>query len=392
MIYTVYSFNAEEVSKRLDRIAKKAEKYGVRFAYTVGEEHPVEVAVHEVDYINQVQFTSDTFKVAAVDFDIECDGLICSNGWQVLAKIEHGDDGNIVTPIGDSEIDVEWYSAPARCDHCGTNRVRAITFMVKNENGETRQVGRSCLKEYTGIDPATALMWAQVHDLFADDDINGIDAHGIRSSRVYDVADVLATACECIKRFGYRKADMVNSTRDMVVSAIGLNASAESIKKAKDIVNWLANEISETTVGIERDCVALARSGWAKERHFGRLCFMPVAYDREMERREREAKRNERNAREAEQSGYIGNVGDRITVRVAQMNVVTSWETQYGTTHLFKIVDENGNILMWKASTLLEIKGHYFESAENITIKCTVKEHSEYKGIKQTVVTRCKAI
>ena len=39
------------------------------------------------------------------------------------------------------------------CDHCETTRRRKTTVLVRSEtDGEVRQVGRSCLFEYTGID------------------------------------------------------------------------------------------------------------------------------------------------------------------------------------------------------------------------------------------------
>lgn len=40
MIFTVYADKAEEVSKRLDKLAKKATRYNVPFSYTVSDEHP----------------------------------------------------------------------------------------------------------------------------------------------------------------------------------------------------------------------------------------------------------------------------------------------------------------------------------------------------------------
>lgn len=63
--------------------------------------------------------------------------------------------------------------------------------------------------------------------------------------------------------------------------------------------------------------------------------------------------------------------------------------------YLHKFKDEHGNIFTWKTSDPL---GYWDEHGQwvhidegtQVTIKGTVKEHSEYKGIKQTVLTRCK--
>ena len=53
MTFTVYAELAEEVSKKLDRLAKKADAYGIQFFYSTGEEHPQLVAVREVDPVTQ---------------------------------------------------------------------------------------------------------------------------------------------------------------------------------------------------------------------------------------------------------------------------------------------------------------------------------------------------
>ena len=47
MIFTVYADKAEEVSKRLDKLAKKATRYNVPFSYTISDEHPETVNVFD---------------------------------------------------------------------------------------------------------------------------------------------------------------------------------------------------------------------------------------------------------------------------------------------------------------------------------------------------------
>ena len=97
---TIYADQIEDVTKRLDKLAKKAARYSIPFAYTIGEEHPETVRVRDVDPVTQTIYTVNTFTVAAVDVTIECDDLIKANGWTIRAKVEHSRDGNIVTGIG----------------------------------------------------------------------------------------------------------------------------------------------------------------------------------------------------------------------------------------------------------------------------------------------------
>lgn len=400
MEYTVYAGHLEEVIKHLDRMAKKAAKYGVPFGYKVGEEHPQTVNVYAVDPADgHTQYVERKYKVGAVDIEVDCDALIKQDGWTVLAHIEHGDNGNIVTSIGGAEIDNAWYTAPARCDHCNTNRNRAVTFMVKNKDGEIRQVGNTCLKEYTGIDHRVALMWAEVRDLFPQDFfVSESEFNEMRSARVFDVELILAHAVDAIKAKGYIKADDRDSTRDQVAKLLREDAipSAEGKAKAKQIVEWLVTECADT-IGIERDCFVLAQSGWAKRRHIGRLAYMPVAYDKAMERKAREEARAAGKAAEAERSGYVGKVGERVQFEIASAVCVSSWDTDYGKTYLQKFTDKDGNVFIWKTGNFVipdyEVGVIYSGKTEKlVSLKGTVKEHSEYDGVKQTVLTRCKGI
>lgn len=435
MFITVYADTVEEVTKRLDRLAKKAERYGVRFGYQAGEEHPERVRVMAYDEANHEYYEKESYTVAAVDIFIDCDGFIKSQGWQVLAKIEHGMDRddkacNIVTAFGAS--DPAWYGLAPACDHCHSNRFRKVTFVVEKD-GERRQVGSSCLKEYTGIDPATAAMWAEVRDLsdMGEDGLVAYEGCGYSHPKMFEAADVIALAIDSIKEYGYRKADMPNCTKGMVLDALDAykDPSAEAKAKATEVVEWLKERYDRANADdailnalyqqafrsdetgyewcedeeksrlyyakqeeinfawdavndIERNCAAMVKGGYVKANHVGRLCYIPIDYDKYLERKA-EAERRAA-AHEAEKSSqFVGAVGDRITVTAVAVKLVASWDTQYGTTYLYKWQDAAGNVFVWFASRRQDM-------TDGVTIKGTVKDHSERDGVKQTVLTRCK--
>lgn len=432
MKITVYAYKAEEVQKRLDKIAKKAARYSVPFSYSMSEEHPQDVAVKPLDPVEHCWYTDYVYTVAAVDFEIDCGGLIKQNGWTVCAKIEHGEEGNIVTGYNDYEIPVAWYSAPSKCDHCHTNRARSVTFMVRNENGQIKQVGKTCLHDYTGIFPEAAALWASVTDIEDTSccDISKEEWDTVYSGqRMYDVRDILACAVDSIAKDGYRKTDDPHSTKIAVLEAVKgrSNPSEAGYARADEIIAWALERAEKDKANraeldaiyhrafghtddwtqewvededaldeyhrrnrelfggwdavdsIERDCYAIIKSGYAKTKHFGRLVYLPVYYSKFLERKAKAEQRDAKNA----QSQHVGQVGERIKFTAAEATTVTSWETEWGTMWLEKIVDASGNVFMWKTSKCVEIKpGH--------VITGTIKEHSEYEGTKQTVLTRCK--
>lgn len=378
MTFTVYAELAQEVSKKLDRLAKKAVGYGVPFSYTVSEERPQKVAVRDVDPVTQTIQTVSTYTVAAVDFEVECDDLIRANGWTVCAKVEHGDKGNIVTAFGGCKAKPEWYTAAPHCDHCHTNRYRAVTFFCQHEDGSIRQVGRTCLKDYTGISPATAAMWAEVQDLMA----NGMDCtreqwEASRPAPMHEVLGILAHACDVIREFGYRKSAEPGSTRELVTARVlsGEQPSEAGLAEAREVVGWLSEMDPDEASDLEHNCIALARLGYAKLSHIGMLAYMPVGHRRRIER---QAQQKAAVAR----SEYVGEVGQRITLKAVTVALLSSWDGYYGTTWLYKFVDESGNVFIWRSS-------RPFTAENGATIRATVVDHNERDGVKQTIVNRC---
>lgn len=89
------------------------------------------------------------------------------------------------------------------------------------------------------------------------------------------------------------------------------------------------------------------------------------------------------------ESQFIGKIGDKITVEAkhthsAWFESKSPYTHRIETTYIHNFETPEGNVLTWKTGSYPEI------SSEKLTITGTVKEHSEYKGVKQTVLTRCK--
>lgn len=74
----------------------------------------------------------------------------------------------------------------------------------------------------------------------------------------------------------------------------------------------------------------------------------------------------------------------------------TCFNTMYGVMNIYTFNDGNGNCLIWKTGNDIcmyfeEVDDWgYAEVGDKVTLRATVKEHSEYKGTKQTVLTRAQ--
>jgi len=121
---------------------------------------------------------------------------------------------------------------------------------------------------------------------------------------------------------------------------------------------------------------------WCEANGYGRITFA--------EKKEAQEKGR---AKEREKQVYLGEINSRIELEVTYQNYF-SFDTHYGTTYIHRFVDDAGNVLIWKTSKGLYygVEGYDdgFEKGSRCRIKGTVKEHQEYRGDKQTVLTRCK--
>lgn len=125
-------------------------------------------------------------------------------------------------------------------------------------------------------------------------------------------------------------------------------------------------------------------------------------YAEEEARREAERKAKEeaeRIAREQEEaqerarkaiSQHVGQIGDKIDLDVvlekrAWFDVPSFRGFGTDTMYVFTFRDQQGNALVWKTG-----KGLIYEAGTQVHLTGTIKDHSEYKDEKQTVLTRCK--
>lgn len=380
MKFTIYLDRLEQVKKELDKIARKAQKIGVPFSYSVGAEHAQEVVVYKTDDITMRQYESYRFMAAAVDIEIS-DDIIRRDGWTITARIEHGDNGNIVDSFGGAEIPKSWSTCKPHCEHCNSKRFRKITFMVQR-GGDVKQVGKTCLKEYTGIDPSAAAAWAQVQNIVQDDFyIFDDDLDGDFRSRikVYDTTEAIEQAVESVSKFGYVRSDEHGSTKGDVYARLEEDApvSAESKATAADIVKWLTSYDDDDSLIL--NVKTMVQNEYVKPSRLGYIAYIPVAYQKYIDRMQEQAERRAA----AEKSAFVGAVGQRIKIKTATARLITSWETQYGYTYLYKFSDEQGNTLVWFASGAAKV-------ADGCTITGTIKAHNERNGEKQTVLTRCR--
>lgn len=92
--------------------------------------------------------------------------------------------------------------------------------------------------------------------------------------------------------------------------------------------------------------------------------------------------------REAEDaaSEWVGDIKERREFEIKVLFIIER-EGYYGPVDIIKMRDASGNMLTWFATS-----SHGLRKGDTALIKGTVKKHDEYKGVKQTVLTRCTVL
>lgn len=394
--YFIHESNMPRLEKRLAAIRNKCVKYGVYFDYKqIGEEFR--------EVINP-----DTGKSQMARFiEVEATGLVRHNNWTFVAVIEHmnGHGRNVVRQFNpDHDIPSRYYIAVPRCEHCNTSRVRKQTYLLHNGlTNEWKQVGGSCLKEFTqGLDAEAVAAYISLFD-------NMIQGESVQPStrmpKYFDTNVVLRIAYEVVRAFGYRNTEDFQPTRDDVVRLYDYLQgykmgdkivedikdqiekghidpdSRDAVEFVKNFRQWLSKE--DTTFGYMMNLKAVADTEYVQAKHLGILVSAVPTYNRAMKALAEKQAREAKAAEEAAKSRYIGTTGEKFTRHIVDGKCVASWDSVYGTTFLYKFISDSGEVIMWSTS-------NYVDADKVVELTGKVKKHEEYRGVKQTVAYYCK--
>jgi hypothetical protein len=174
------------------------------------------------------------------------------------------------------------------------------------------------------------------------------------------------------------KLAQLNATAAKKAEKARLVAEAKKAKNHLEFVQWgrphkklLGDIIAATGNSFLADLASkLAESKQLTERQ---LEAAATAVERQ---KEREA--------EGRASEHVGEVKERIEFE-AEVIGVYGTEGFYGHTDIVKFKDADRNMFTWFASDYTDL-----ERGDRMTIKGTVKKHDEFRGVKQTVLTRCR--
>jgi len=402
--YYIHEANLERLEKKLATIEKKCNASHCTFTYNItGTEY-------------RTAEDADGNEYTAKYFVVEVDGTAKYNGWRFVATLDHHEEGNVVRAF-DKELTIpdKYKSCGPTCEHCNKIRSRKDTYLIYNdETKEFKQVGKSCLAEFTnGLSAEDVAFFCSIYEKVE----SAYSYSGSSFTRYIEIEHILRYAFECYKHWGYQKAEGsyadengylpigYRSTRTRVtdyyyikrrmsiqqeqlkaeMEEVGFNPDSEyAVETTKAALEWIRNEKDLNNEYI-RNLHVICSEEYTDYRSLGILVSLPTAYERHLGKIAAYEKKEKAKEEEKKNSEFVGEIGSKIEVNPTSIACVSSWPTNYGMTFLYKWTDADNNIYIWYASKPIED-----DNQEVLSIKGTIKDHSEYNGVKQTVMTRCK--
>jgi len=389
------------IAAKLDKILKRAAKKGLDgiLTYEISDTYVVE-SKSKVDKV--------PIKKPLIDVSVKGE-IPKINGWKFVGKLTHDGAGDYVTVLSAPTMEVpkKFRKSKGTCDHCKTARYRKDTFVI-SKDGKFMEIGRSCLKDFF---PTVNIEWVVSYFKYVDDMLksdNFEDYTSERSPKFRPTAGlelILMVTNAVIREDGWmsgtaaktimeKNPDVYVSPTSMKVEGdvalkMGLRSLYRNEKElvltdkdeeiAPKVINFVRNEMYG-----DNDYVYNMKNFFSNDivdmRYIPFIASAVSAYTRSIEK---EAEMKVKKA----VSNYVGTIGEKITadVEVLAAKYVSSY---YGSSLLVRMVDDVGNTFTTFYS------GYKFEPkvGDKFTIKGTVKAHKEFKGWKNTMLTRVKMV
>lgn len=385
MKYEIAADLMEKLQTKLTKLENKCNKYSCKFLFTIEGETFKKVTVDEHTFMQKF-------------FKIDVEGIARINDWEFVATLEHKVEGNIVRTFGDREIPQEYYTCKPTCEHCNTNRYRKDTYLIYNSKTESfMQVGKACLKDFTANAMNADMIALYLSYFNSIDEVNDATPDTSFFTKYIDRDSYLGWVYELTRIYGYISRDkameygksmtasdayeLYSGKRLVYIDSYGMTPDSEEAKAFVDAsLTWIAN--SEETSGYLWNLKLACENKYTEMRDKNLVASLIAAYFRHTESEKNRLEREARKSLQPESKFIDRPVGFKLDTPVESAIFAGSYGTQFGVTHIYKFLIGD-SVLVWKTGVSIE--------TEKVTrIRGTIKEFNEYKGEKQTVLTRCK--
>jgi hypothetical protein len=388
--YRITGLNVGQTIARAQTLAARAQKKGLTGGYTVTVETR-ETTVDDTGSPLYVEGSTFNPQRPATETVLVIDGEAPRfEGWTFVARVEFVNGQPVVTgsPFYEGpQVDRDALSAN-NCDHCGI-RVRRTKTVVVERDGERKQVGTTCLKDFLGHD--FSVSWLK--DPFAEFEET---ERTTRAIPVYTLTEVLAAAACVIRQAGFVPAswESATPTRSEVYDLLGLG-STKAVAKARDTFGFPTDADKATaaealefgrTMSGDSDYAMNVRAilaGEVVESHrFGLVVSVVGVMVKQ---------RSEQSARKAEATGpaiteeLFAEPKTKVEFAEATVAKVIPFTSDYGFGEIIVFIAD-GFRFKWMTGSA----PGWIEEGQTVTLKGTVKGRDEFRGQVSTTLLRCK--
>lgn len=322
--------------------------------------------------------------------------IVKLGNWQVVGKLDALPSGNVVFCVTQLKNDVQALDDrsrhPITCEHCQKKRTRATSFLLRDvASGSYMQVGKSCLKDFTGVDPSIVLFLAQMSSVVSWADADSDEFMGSGRDNTVNTLDFLANVSFCISKDGFVSSRLARESRMQPTYEAAMNLQHECARSrdlaqryqeqrdvhlacARETRSWYAAK--EGAEGFDRnvqlllDCEHLGMDA----KHLAVAAAGVSSYM----------------SRQVELglppgTAHLGTVGEFMEGRLSIQRILPR-NSPFGLMHMVTLRDPLGNNLLWSVSACPKdiLRGGLGRSVQ---ARFKIKKHEQYQGEPQTAVS-----
>ena len=325
----------------------------------------------------QTSVTIDGERYPYTEIEVELDLNYRVGDYQLVAQLEHTPNGNVIRKINpNAQVPAMYRNTNCYCDHCHTNRDRRNTFLLVDANGDYKQVGKSCLNDFTGYnsesvaEAATSLyrIYDYAQNQNFEEDPEFMQYLRETHSQYSDTKELANRFYQLLRVKGYDKYNPFEDLDDY-------HYDPRYDQQVDELLNVVNTDWYNDNNDYCHNAKLVTEMQYVTPRHWKIL----MSYlNSAMDYLQRQQQNN------SDSNIYLGNVGDKIEFTIQSVKVLFSGYSEYGESYTYKFITENGNVVLW--TTGKNISDDYV----GCKVKGTIKALKEYKGEKQTVITRAK--
>lgn len=376
------------VEAKVEKVNRRAKKLGIEgFRLMRGEEFK-----KVVSGIDEWPIRYQTYVPLTIEGPV-----IKVPGWSLQGRVDFEDDSILVNARPGAELPPRYRSIKPVCDHCNSNRQRNAVFVFQSsdDDGKYMQVGRQCLQDFMGKSPEAVLWAASEFGGIFDDIDEELGRSGGGGNESVKLLDVMAAAALAVRLHGFRSRKAADENGGVPTSSDVFDIlfppknppkgtpptpkpEEADNEKAQTVIDWVQNTwgAKSDQSDYEYNAVELTGREAVRPKRIGILTSLIAAYDRAMEVKVERAKRV---------NAHVGEVGERREF-VATYAGENWFDTAFGAMTIARFDTPEG-LLVYKGGT--PFWSDTIKAGDQVRFKATIKQHGDYKGAKQTLISRC---